>query len=511
VLVVGAGPAGLVTSLLLGRQGIQVLQIDRREGVSELPKATGINMRTMEILRGVGLAEAVMGAAMDISGMPVATTKVTLASPEALSKAPFTFPSGTNLSATYPSPAGAQHLAQDQMDAMLLAAAQVVDSVDVRYGNELVSFEQDDDGVTAVIRDLGSGDEYSVRADYLVAADGANSRIRQALGIEMIGQLALGRELSILFEAEIDDLVEEHEALLNFVANQQMTGVYRRVRGHRWTVTTPSVSSLTREGVTEAVKAGIGAPEIEPEILAWQEWELNSASAERYQEGRVFLTGDAVHLVSPGGALGANTSMQDAHNLAWKLGAVLEGWAAPSLLDTYGPEREPIGRYNATTSYELWQSRSMEIAGIVLGLSYEQGAVVPDGTSLPENDNPVGKYVPTARPGSRAPHFWLEEGVSTIDIFEGTFTVLTAEPAWAEAAATVLAGRPGLRQHARVEANPALLELYGIGSSGAVLVRPDGHVAWRTTELPKDPAEQLDAVYDSIVGKAVREATEATG
>jgi putative polyketide hydroxylase len=511
VLIAGAGPAGLLTSLLLSRFGIASLLVERRTGISRLPRAAGVNLRTMEILRVIGLADQVAAVATDTTGLPVWVALDTLGG-EVRDAHRFQVPSGRP-DAGYPSPAAHQQCAQDRLEPLLLAALHDTGMAQVRFATELVSFDQEGDRVRAQLVERSTGRRYQVSADYLVAADGAHSRIRSALGIPMHGR-TLSRELAVLFEADLARLTAGHRAVLYRVRNERMEGLFRAVDDNgrcRWTLSTPCAQQRTPEWCVELIRAGTGDPTLDPRILEVQEWELRTATAERYQSGRVFLVGDAAHQTTPGGALGMNTAFQDAHNLAWKLAAVCGGWAAASLLDSYERERLPIGERYSALSLEIWNdmSRATRIVGAILGFSYETGALVPDGTPPPTTSDPIAEYAPSARPGSRAPHFWLADDLSTIDLFDRTFVLLTPDSAWVRAAETV-AARRALPQRTRLVTDLRWSELYGIGPHGAVLVRPDGHVAWRTAGLRRDQAGALDQAYTQIFGKAGSTITHAT-
>jgi len=262
-------------------------------------------------------------------------------------------------------------------------------------------------------------------------------------------------------------------------------------------------------------------------ILGVSAWEASARVARQYRHGRIFLAGDAAHEMPPTGGFGLNTGVQDAHNLAWKLAAVLAGQADPSLLDTYHNERQPLGV--AITEASLANSLSMgrterqpgavlprreflNEQGLIFGASYESAAIVPDGTPRPHVDDPVTQYRPSARPGARAPHVWLERNgarISTIDLFGPRFVLLAGRrgTAWRQAAARVAGpSRPAFAAHVIGEdvADPdgAWSVAYEVDDDGAVLVRPDGHVAWRHRRASRDPEGALGAALDGVLGLA---------
>lgn len=472
-------------SLLLGRYGVRSRLLERRTGASILPRATGINLRTMEILRSLGLAEAVNEASMDVRGKPLWVELQTLRGPTRADRhidAPSGVPRGD-----FPSPAAHLQCAQDRLEPILLSAVRDLAASEVQFGHEVLSVRQGQEEVVAEIRDGASEQTYELRADYLVAADGANSTIRNALGVDMEGDEHLGRELNILFQADLAQLVTGHEASLYRVRNEAMEGIFRPVDDSgRWTLTTPFRGETSAEHCLELIRGGSGDPGIDASIVAVQEWELGAATARRFSVGRVFLIGDAAHRMTPGGAMGMNTAVQGAHNLAWKLAAAVQGWGGPRILGTYEAERRPVAGRNVALSLAIWHdmTRAGRTVGAVLGFCYDSSAVIPDGTPAPSVVDPIVDFVPTARPGCRAPHHWLEldgRRISTIDLFDGSFVLCSpSSAALQESQQVASALRIPFRAH--LVGDTQLRVLYGVGDSGAVLVRPDGHVAWRTAE-----------------------------
>lgn len=510
VLIVGGGPAGLVASLLLGRHGVPSILLERRSSTSILPRATGINLRTMEIFRSVGVADKIAAAAMEVRDLPLWVSLETLGGPVQESHR-LDAPSGAPL-AEFPSPVAHLQCAQDRVEPLLLEEVRRFPESDVRFGYELIGMRQDAGGVTAEVLERQTEQRYVVRAAYLIGADGANSFVRRALGICMSGQEHLGRELNVLFEADLSRLVRDHRATLYRVRNTEMEGIFRPVDDLcRWTLTTPYFGHPTAERCAQAIRAGAGDPMLEPRIIAVQDWELGAAVAETFRVGRVFLAGDAAHRLTPGGALGMNTAVQDVHNLAWKLSAVVKGWGGAGLLSSYDPERRPVAARNVALSLEIWNDmrRAGRTLGAVLGFTYDSSAIVSDGTPLPDGDSSVAEFVPTARPGSRAPHHWLQASgrrLSTIDLFDKTFVVLSPDISWCHAAEEAAESlHVPLVAHAIKDDDWA--GLYGLQSGGAVLVRPDGHVAWRVTGDRLSNAAELNAVLRSIL--ALQSAVDA--
>jgi 2-polyprenyl-6-methoxyphenol hydroxylase-like FAD-dependent oxidoreductase len=487
VLIVGAGPAGLTTSLLLARAGTPSLLVERRDGLSVLPRATGINVRTMEIFRSIGIADRIMAAAMDSRDLPLWVQLETLRGPLLASLTP-QGPRGMPDS-VFPTPAAHVQCAQDRLEPILFDTLRRYPQAEMRFDTALVSLRQDADGVVAELEERHSRRRYPVRATYAVGADGANSVVRRAVGVAMTG--------------------EEHLASLYLVRNGTLTGIFRPVdEGSRWTLTTAHVDDPTPEQCVQAIRAGAGDPSIEPRIIVTQEWELAAAVAERFRAGRVFLVGDAAHRMTPGGALGMNTAVQDAHNLAWKLAAVLGSRGAASLLDTYQVERRPVAERNVALSWAIWKDvrKAGHTLGAVLGVRYESAAVIPDDAEPPQVADPVTDFIPSARPGSRAPHHWLVlEGrrLSTIDLFDGRFVLLTGTSAWSTAAEQV-ASELRLPLVSRVIEDEEWERLYEVSGGGAVLVRPDGFVAWRDRGSVEPSVDVLKDVLSRVLGLSRR-------
>jgi putative polyketide hydroxylase len=251
----------------------------------------------------------------------------------------------------------------------------------------------------------------------------------------------------------------------------------------------------------------VGDPQLAVRFVGRQFWQPQAVVAERFQVGRIFLAGDAAHLTTPMGGLGMNCGIGDAHNLAWKLAAVLAGWGGPRLLDSYDAERRPVASWCVETSVRLQDEpegpRRRLLDGIVLGYNYRSDVVVPDGTPVPAVQDPLREYVPVARPGHRAPHLWQErDGMrsSILDLFGDTFVVLTDATGREGLCAAVGAVTSKAPLQGRAIDADGWTDAYGLRPGGMVLVRPDGHVAWRSIERPKDGARELRAALDVATG-----------
>lgn len=505
VLVAGAGPAGLMTCLLLSRYGVRTLLVERHAEVSLLPRAMGINARTMEIFRGLGLDADVEAIAVDIGDCPFQVELETLRGPvlETVPRGGTTHAGGPDS----PTPAHFVFCAQNRLEPMLLHELTATGLCKVWRGVELGQIEQDGRGVTARLLERTSNAERLVRADYVVGADGAYSTVRGQLGISMRGQEHISRELNILFDADLWNALGDVRAVLYQVRNPRLPApcLLRNVDGgRRWSLLTRWFEDPSLERCTEIIRLSAGDPALQVDVLAVGEWERATLLADQFRQGRVFLAGDAVHRVTPAGAFGMNTSIQTAHNLAWKLAAVVRGWAGPGLLDTYEAERRPWTQKTVELSLRLngqHRRAASQTLGHVLGSAYATGAFVPDGTPEPQVVDPIAYYVASARPGRRAPHTWLVQGgrrISTIDLFDGRFILLSQFEPWCRAGRAV-AAEQGVPLKAEMLDDSGWSEAYEVGREGAVLVRPDGHVAWRSASAAADPTGELRRVLTAVL------------
>ncbi|MGH8897372.1 MAG: FAD-dependent monooxygenase [Egibacteraceae bacterium] len=519
ILIVGGGPVGLSTSILLSRFGIGSLLVEKHPGTAPFPKSLHISTRTMELFRQWGIAEAVEAA-----GLPREQTYAMYVGETLTSK---DFQRSPIWLANDHSPTSPYACHQDALESVLQAHAARLGPGRVRFGTQLVDLAHDEQGVTAELVERDSGSALRVRAAYLVGADGARSTVRSALGIELVGRAALAHWINIFFEADLRPHLAGRLSALSYVQNREMSGLFViSDTARRWRLLTPyrpehgeSARDFTEARCAQLVRAGVGRTDLEVRIMQVRLWEPGAQVATRFQDGRVLLVGDAAHLCPPWGGFGMNCGIQDTHNLSWKLAAVLDGWAGEELLDTYDAERRPIARWTIEESvrnmqYELRtaaseQDRRAQAArrqsdGLVLGFAYDSTAIVPDGSAPPQVENPYTDYVPTARPGHLAPHVWLERAgvaVSTIDLLGDGFVLLTGPngAVWRHAAARVRSalGLP-LTSHVVGGSEGSLGDpsagwpaRYGLADDGAVLVRPDGHVAWRSRTLTADPQAQL--------------------
>src|SRR5579884_1329959 len=544
VLIVGAGGAGLSLSLLLHQQGIASTLIERRPDVSWVPRARNLNFRTLEVFRGLGLEEEVHAAGDHVSR---SFLKETLASPEqkeipALNVEAMIPPNQQELS---PEPF-AMFCPQSRLEPVLLAANRRR-GCDVRYGTRLISFTQDDAGVTATLEEIATNKSYEIHADYLVGCDGAHSRpdrfnlsaadlrhphIRELLGIQSQGYGPLPEYfIYIYFRAPWQPLMAGHEADAFLIKNAEVQGIFMNGKDEFGAFLLnyhpdqgESYEAFTRERCQYLIEQAIGQPGMKVEILDVVHWQPAEVVAEQFQKGRVFLVGDAAHTMPAYKGLGLNTAVQTAQNLAWKLAAVIDGKAEPELLATYQVERHPVGRFAAHQSLtgpgaatvlgdaksSLRPEEDLPMFYPMVGYRYRSLAIITDDAAGTEQEIALlDRQELTGLPGTRVPHLWLErqgQRISTLDLLDGRFVLLTGETGWSEAAVAA-AEKLGIRLAAyRVGAYGDLRDVennwqarMGVPAEGAVLVRPDGFVAWRTNALATDPELKLEQVLSSIL------------
>src|SRR5438128_404437 len=490
VLVVGAGPVGLMPSLPLARRAGRTLAVDRRDGPHRAPQAHVVNPRTLEICRAAGphLVGHRARPTRREDGPPcVGMTKL---DGEELGRLPYERQGDENLRYT---PTPLLNLSQHLFEPILLDRLREESDAEVRYRHQWDALEQDAGGVTSRIDDLETGRSYAVRSRYVLAADGAGSRVRKALGIEMIGPDRLQSFVMIHFQADLRSIVRERPAILYWLVDPEVMGtLVAHDIDRTWIFMQPydpdteSADAYTADVCAGIVRRAIGRDDVDFVVRDVSAWTMTAQLADRYARGRVFLIGDSAHRFPPTGGLGMNTGVQDAHNLVWKLCAVEAGWAPGSLLSTYETERRPVAQHNADHSLnnamKMWevfqalgilpddrggsklrveaaladpagrerlraaiqnQQEHFDMFGLQLGFSYETGALVADGSERPTGANPVRDFVPTTRPGSRVPHAWVAragERLSVLDLlpYDG-FTVLAGPEgaAWAAAAAGI--------------------------------------------------------------------------
>ncbi|HEY0754190.1 MAG TPA: FAD-dependent monooxygenase [Ktedonobacteraceae bacterium] len=532
VLIVGGSLVGLSTSLFLSFYGIPSLLVERHSGISPHPRAFNFNMRTMEIFRSVAAEEAIRRKA------PPHFQNSGILQAESLVGREFGWITQDTTSSDL-SPLAGCIIGQDVLEPVLRARALELGSA-MRFSTEFVAFEQDSDGVNAVIRDRVSGAESNVRARYLVAADGNRSAIRQQLGIKTFGPGLIGHQFSILFQADVEGPLRGRKLAVCFVNNpgvRKGTSLVFARNGDGFALFTPyrpdeeQEADFAGERGIELVRAAVGVPDLSVEILNVTPWEVAAWAAQRFQEGRVFLAGDSAHVTPPAGAFGANTGIADAYNLAWKLALVLQEQAGPELLRTYSEERQPVVRGTTEQSFAMFTRFSAGPGGaqggtpilpynsIAFGYRYQGEHIPAESSEQGAFENP---HEPSGHPGSHAAHVVLHQGerqFSTLDLFGKHFVLLTGAQGsyWREPASKVAAslGLPlDIYQIAGEDGFASLdqrfLSAYGLREDGAVLVRPDGFIAWRAVTTEQHPAEAIEQAlrlqFVQTAGKAQKEA-----
>ncbi len=536
VLIVGGGSVGLSVAAELGWRGINCLAIEEGAGLNPHPRANAVANRTMEYYRRWGIDKAITDAGIppDHPADYYWLSSLHGKQLHRVSLPPFkkireVKDSGGYMKAEHTwSPYLKTITGQNEVEGAILDYVRTLDRVDFRFRWKLTDFDQDQHGVTCQIEDQKTSNVESVRSRYLVACDGGRSMVRERLKIELSGQADMARFVSIYFHApnfmachkfgSANIFFPLHSDYAGFILNWDgsSTFTYHLMLedGQVWDQVDP----------VAAIEAVLGRS-TELEIISIQPWTAHALVADQYRDRRILLAGDAAHLFTPTGGFGMNTGVSDAIDLAWKVQAMLEGWGGGQLLDSYYSERHPIGvrntseaadcfqRLNAVMQYgdELDaetpegealrarlgrdikdQEKLISSSGTLLGYRYEGSPiVVPDGTPEPPDD--PRNYTPTARPGHRAPHIWLDEGISLLDRLGQGFTMLDFGDGDGDdirdlAHAAVAIAMP--LKVLRIE-DPDAAALY---ERRFALVRPDMMVAWRGDRLPEDPTALLDRV-----------------
>lgn len=469
VLVVGAGPAGVVTALLLGDLGVDTLVVDRRTEVSDLPRARGIHARATEILRQLGIEEAMVAAALPID--PRMEIRTSLDGPPVHS-----MPTGGE-SFTEVSPCEGIAIAQDVFEGVLRDHLGRRDCIRLRLGHRLVTLEQEGErgAVAAVVDEVG--ETHTVRADYVVGADGWRSPVRGLAGVAFADE-PMQTMRSIRFRADLSPWLGDPPPSFVRIVDPDSALLATHPDG-RWVVFVLAPDEEPAESLVGRA-LGVGA---DFEVLADVLWEAGIGCAETFRSGPVLLVGDAAHRVTPLGATGITTAMSDAHNLAWKLAGVLRGWAPASLLDTYTDERRPVAHFACAHNRALVEGARSgrpptgDQRMVDMGYRYASSIVAAEEENA---GPPPDVYVQSAAPGARAPHAWIDRAArhSTIDLLGRSFVAIAAEGTAVPDAATT-AALSGVPYEAFTTGVPEVLAAYGLQDGGVVLVRPDGHVARR--------------------------------
>jgi 2,4-dichlorophenol 6-monooxygenase len=575
VLIVGSGPAGASAALFLSELGVRTIMITKYRWTANTPRAHITNQRAMEIFRDLGIEAQVLADATphELAGDTVFCTSI---AGEEIGRI-HTWGTRPDREGHYrlASPCLTVDIPQTYLEPILVRNA-TVRGAQTRFSTEYLSHVQDAAGVSVQVRDRLTGHEYTIRARYLIGADGARSKVAADIDLPYQGRMDIAGSMNITFKADISALVDHRPSVLYWVIQPGSnvggigTGLVRMVRPwDEWLIVwgydidgpAPDLDDEMARGI---VRDLLGMPDLEPEITGYSLWGVNEMYATTLQRGRVFCVGDAIHRHPPSNGLGSNTSVQDSYNLAWKLAAVLRGYAEPALLESYTAERAPVAERIVTranrsarefsdifealgvvglagaemaAAIEERKANTPEGAarraalvtametknyefnahGVELGQFYESGAIVSDGTRpAPSRDDDL-YYVASTSPGAHLPHAWVGDNVTRMAMMDlapyTRWTLLTgvAGEAWVSAAdkvaeelgvplATVVIG-PGRE----------VTDLYydwakqrEVEESGAILVRPDKHIAWRTMTLPDEPAAALRDALTRLLGRGSR-------
>ncbi|QWH07393.1 FAD-dependent oxidoreductase [Bacillus mycoides] len=529
VLIVGGGLSGLSSALFLTKHNIDYVLIERHPSTAIHPKAGGITFRTMELFRELGLEKGIRlaGKALENCHGRIAVQTIAEVKHEELEQiraAQYENNENSFRKVEEISPSKQTACYQITLEEMMLQCAKKLGG-ELSFYHELVSYEQNENGVIATIRNRDTKEESMIHCDYVIAADGAKSKIREQLGILTEGRGTIGGYyMNIYFEADLSEFIKGDAFGFTMILHPEVIGAlipvdneskwiyhvaYDPVKGER-----PEDFSIER--CKQIIQTAIGSTDIKPEIVSVLPWEVSESTAVKFQDNRIFLVGDSAHIMPPTGGFGSNTGIQDAHNLAWKLAAVIKGKANPKLLETYHDERYPVAKLTTdhassilfrAANREEGNLNTMDSLAVTAGYQYCSEAII-DECNTPHRMDIV--YL-NGRPGTRAPHFWgTYEGneVSILDLFGSNFVLLTgADPsAWNEAANVVSSGlgvkikvyQVGLTGDFIDQGN-FFRKLYGIENGGAVVIRPDGFIGWRTENEVVKPGILLEEIMNRLL------------
>jgi 2,4-dichlorophenol 6-monooxygenase len=583
VLIVGGGGAGLTASMLLTRLGVDHLLVSARPETSDLPKAHVLNQRAMEVLDDVGVADAIARRSTPAEQMAATAFYAGFAGPESdygrrLARMECWGAGGADEQWRAASPWRQLNLPQIRLEPLLKARADELAPGRIRFGHELIDLEQGDEAVTAVIRDSATGREYAVRSAYLIGADGGRL-VHRLIGVEYEGLGVLTQTATLYASADFSTCAPDPDVLIRWIYSPQAGALVVMVpmgperwgpESEEWVihlnypVDDPRAQSDAQ--VEADVRRALGLADLPMTIHKITRWSVEAVIASSFRRGRVFLVGDAAHRHPPTGGLGLTSAIHDAHNLCWKVAAVLAGEASPELLDTYEAERRPVDERNCQRSLEnaanhfaiaealgvapsntaeqnmallrrMWSGRpedvqlrsrvlramraqSMEFSelNVEYGYTYESTAVVGDDSAAPEPIDEVRVYRPSTRPGTPLPHVWLDDedgkrrAIKDL-VAPGRFLLIAGEDGepWCTAARELVADtnvpldavRIGHLDGDLYDSRCAWLRYRQIDNDGAILVRPDRFIGWRAPSSAEDPRRELTIALSRILSRPI--------
>jgi 2-polyprenyl-6-methoxyphenol hydroxylase-like FAD-dependent oxidoreductase len=541
VLIVGAGPVGLSLAIELGHRGVRCLVVEQNERVGYQPRAKTLHVRSMEHFRRWGMAENIRRAD-PLPGYPTNIVFATRLTGYPLARFENAFNAGRARNDLYSE--SAQWIPQYATEAVLRDFALDLPAVDLRFNCRLETATQTSDGIDAEVADAKTGARQAVRAKYLVGADGARSKVRELLGIRMLGQHAYVKNVMAIVRAPgLAQMHDQGPAVQYWLVNPEVPAVMGVMdRDDMWffgVVVPDGKPSPSADELVRLMHKAVGR-EFAAEIVGIDNWLAHRLMATRYGDGRMWLTGDACHLHPPMGGYGMNMGIADAVDLGWKLAAVIQGWGGAALLDSYERERRPVHERVINEAVENYavladhlvqdgvekpgaegdaarqlvgerilasKVREFRTLGVILGYCYRDSPViVPDGSAAPAEQ--VGVYEPSAHPGCVAPHLWCADGSSLYDHFGPGFTLLATDSSGERETEPLIeaARRRGVPLALLAPREAGLADLY---QARFALVRPDQHVAWRGDALPDDLAGLLDAVCGRTPARKTKAALAA--